>query len=504
MHDGCRAETAARRRLSGAPVATDTALPGNQEQRHAMLTLVIIFQILGLISAIDAVMKTRTSQGAIAWAVSLLTFPYVAVPAYWVLGRSQFQGMVEARQQNEKAIDELVEQAAPRVASTFVQPDRSIPEYQALVRLSDLGLTASNRTQLLIDGVATYDSILAGISRAQFYVLVEFYIVRDDDIGTRLKNALIERAKEGVRVYFVYDEIGSNALSSAYVDELRANGVSISPFNTTQGLLNRFQLNFRNHRKIVVVDGRSAWVGGLNVGDDYLGGNPKLTPWRDTHLRIDGPAALQAQIAFLSDWYWATRELIDVSWEAHPMDDGEAQVMMIASSPADERETATLFFTHVINSARERLWMTSPYFVPDEGVINALTLAALRGVDVRIIVPGVSDNAAVKAAALFYIQELADTGIRFYEFDKGFLHQKVMLVDNETASVGTANFDIRSFRLNFEITALVHDAGFNREIEAMLRYDMSNSRPVDFDALAAAPYWRQVIIRVARLFAPVL
>ena len=474
------------------------------KKRRIIVLFILVAQSLGIISAIDAVMTTRTSQGAIAWAVSLVAFPYVSVPAYWVFGRSKFEGYVEARRENEEAIETLLGNVTPQIQASFVKPDERIPEYEALMHLAQLGMTGFNRTELLIDGEATYDSILEGISTAKNYILVEFYIVRDDQIGRRLKNALIDRSQNGVRVYFVYDEIGSKDLPQSYGKELRAAGVEFSPFNTTQGWRNRFQLNFRNHRKIVVVDGHSAWVGGLNVGDDYLGANPKLSPWRDTHMRIDGPAAAQVQLVFLSDWYWATRKVLELDWGASPATNGDAQVMIIASSPAQMMETATLFFTHAINSARKRIWITSPYFVPDEGIVHALHLAALRGVDVRIIVPQKPDQLLVQPASYNYMEALAGSGIRFYQFTNGFLHQKVMLIDDKISTVGTANFDNRSFRLNFELIALVRNRIFAKKVRHMLEDDMAHSQLVDLSALKASSYWHHFFYRFARLFAPVL
>ena len=468
-----------------------------------LVLFIVIAEILGVVSAVDAVFNARTSQGAIAWTVALIAFPFVAVPAYWVFGRSKFQGFSEAYEDNRGLVDDFLKNTLPQIQATFVEVQERIPEYEALKRLTRMGLSEHNRTQLLIDGEATYASMLQGISAAQDYILVEFYIVRDDGIGRRLRDALVERAHAGVRIYFVYDEIGSKNLSH-YAKPLVEAGAEVTPFNTTQGWRNRFQLNFRNHRKIVVVDGRSAWVGGLNVGDDYLGLYPKLSPWRDTHMRLDGPAAIQVQIAFLNDWYWAKRQIPDLSWQGAPAPDGQVQAMVLPSGPNAALETATLFFTHALNSAKERIWITSPYFVPDEGVVHALQLAALRGVDVRIILPNKADNPLVQTASYFYVQQLGDVGIKFYKFDNGFLHQKVQLIDKDVAMVGTANFDNRSFRLNFELTVLVVDQNFAAEVEHMLENDMRHSLPLDVAALKAQSLWHQVPRRVARLFAPVL
>ena len=268
--------------------------------------LVVLFHVLGFTSSIHAVMSTRTSQGAIAWAVSLNTFPYLAVPAYWVFGRSKFQGYVVARR-NTDGRTEGIEREVIETAAPYRVPQAERAEaVSAAEGLADMPVLSGNGVELLIDGDATFKSILAGIDQAKEYILVQFYIVHDDGLGRALKDHLIAKAKEGLRIYFLYDEIGSHALPNSYKRDLRDAGVEVNEFNTRKGSRNRFQLNFRNHRKIVVTDGRVAWIGGHNVGDEYLGKDPKFGHWRDTHVRIEGPAVLKAQISFMEDWFWAT------------------------------------------------------------------------------------------------------------------------------------------------------------------------------------------------------
>ena len=299
----------------------------------------------------------------------------------------------------------------------------------------------------------------AGIQAANDYVLVQFYIVRDDDIGRELKARLIEKAADGVKVYFLYDEIGSLGLPRSYTQELSSGGVRILPFHSRKGSGNRFQLNFRNHRKTVIVDGRVAWIGGHNVGDEYLGRSEEFGYWRDTHVRVEGPAVIGAQLAFVEDWRWAADEtLSELTWRPHVPADGVAHAVVIASGPADAMETASLMYTQAINTATRRIWIASPYFVPDDAIVQALQLAALRGVHVRILIPENSDSLLVKLAAYSYFDEVSIAGVEFFRYQRGFLHQKVTLVDNNVAFVGTANFDNRSFRLNFEITTLVVDS----------------------------------------------
>jgi cardiolipin synthase len=285
--------------------------------------------------------------------------------------------------------------------------------------------------------------------------------------------------------------------------ELAEGGVDARPFDTTQGSRNRFQINFRNHRKIVVVDGREAWVGGHNVGDEYLGRDPGFGPWRDTHVRIEGPAALEVQAAFAEDWHWAAGKIPRLSWKPAASSRADQHVIIVPSSPADGRETATLAFLQAITGARERLWIASPYFVPDRDLLSALELADLRGVDVRILIPDNPDHLLVYLSAFTFVDDLRGTGIRVHRYREGFLHQKVVLVDDRVAVVGTANFDNRSMRLNFEISAVVADAGFAGQVEAMFERDFARSRAMDAGEYRARPFWFRLAARIARLMAPI-
>jgi cardiolipin synthase len=366
-------------------------------------------------------------------------------------------------------------------------------------------LTSGNNVTLLVDGDATFTSIFDGIDAAEEYVLVQFYIVRDDELGRQLKSRLIARAQSGVRVLFLYDEIGSLGLPDSYLEGLRSANVEIFPFHSRKGSRNRFQLNFRNHRKTVVVDGRIAWIGGHNVGDEYLGRDPAFGRWRDTHIRVEGPAVIGAQLAFVEDWRWATDELPGgLNWTPHIAADGEAQVLVIASGPADEMETASLMYTQAIHSATRRIWIASPYFVPDDAIVQALQLAGLRGVDVRILIPEKADSTLVTLAAYSFFTQVKAAGVKIYRYQDGFLHEKVMLIDDNVATVGTANFDNRSFRLNFEITTVVFDADFAGNVERMFQNDFSASRIMEQDEYDKKPYWFKLAVRTARLAAPIL
>jgi cardiolipin synthase len=448
-------------------------------------------------------MSTRTSQGTIAWVVSLITFPYLAVPAYWILGRSRFNGYVKAHKASHHSIeiDKLLleKELAPfRIPSSEVTPAAKAAE-----KMANMPYLKGNHVDLLIDGEATFDSIIEGIKQAKEYILFQFFIVHDDELGRRIKDQLIKRARDKVRIFFLYDEIGCHELPKAYVKELRDAGVEVCDFHTRQGPGNRFQINFRNHCKVVVVDGVLSWIGGHNVGDEYLGKNPKFGHWRDTHIRIEGPVVLEAQASFLEDWYWASGKIPQLCWTPVAAADSNQRVLIVPTGPADELETATLMFLHAINSAQTRIWIASPYFVPDESIVNALQLAGLRGVDVRILIPDKPDHLLVYLAAFSYFDEAGRTGARFYRYEKGFLHEKAMLIDDQVATVGTANFDNRSFRLNFEITAIVADEQFAKAIEQMFVDDFENSREMRPGELQEKGFWFKLAVRLARLSSPI-
>jgi cardiolipin synthase len=472
--------------------------------KSVLVWLVTASYVAGAIAAVDAIMTARTEQGAIAWSVSLLSMPFVALPAYLVFGRSKFEGKMVAYHERKHEIDALVATIRDNLRPWNVDGEDEPGAYRAIQKLSGMDLTRGNQVDLLINGPATFDSILAGIAQARHYVLVQFYMIHDDGLGRRMQQALIERARGGVRVYLLYDEVGSNGLTDAYLDELRAAGVEVSAFKPTQGVGNRFQLNFRNHRKIVVVDGVTGWIGGHNVGDEYLGLDTEMTPWRDTHVRIVGPAVLQLQATILGDWYWATRRIPELNWQPEAAAGSDQKVMIVPSAPTQDLETAGLLFVTALNSADERFWVSAPYFVPDEAVMKALTLAALRGVDVRVITTGKGDSLPVQLAGFHYIQKLRGLGIRFYAYAPGFLHEKVMLVDDDVSAVGTANFDNRSFRLNFEVTALVVDREFAARMQAMFEDDFAHAELIDPLEFDRKPFWWRFGVNLSRLASPVL
>ncbi len=328
-------------------------------------------------------------------------------------------------------------------------------------------------------------------------------ILRSDELGNRLKDALVAKAKAGVRVYALVDGLGSKDLSNDFIYELQKSGAHFASFKTSQGWRNSLRINFRNHRKIVVVDGREAFVGGHNVGDEYVGKHATLTPWRDTHVAVRGPIVLATQVSFAEDWDWVTGERLQLNWEPAKAPQGDVVAVCLPTGPADQLETGTLVMLDIINMAQKRIWIASPYFVPDAQFISALQLAALRGVDVRVLIPENNDDALVNLTSYSYLEELENVGIPMYRYKPGFMHQKVLLVDDDIAAVGTANFDNRSMRLNFEITLLFRDTVFAGKVENMLTNDFAKSRLVPAKEYSDEGLPFRFTVRAARLLAPV-
>lgn len=467
--------------------------------------LYALLQVSGMAAAVHAIFNARSAQGATAWAIALVAAPIAALPFYLVFGRNRFIGYVDARRSADTRHSWLAEQARNVCEAYRSQGSPPLGRLRSLERLAHLPFTYANRVNLLVDGQAAFSAMFDAIRRSEKYVLIQFFIVRNDDLGEELKRLLIEKARAGVKVYFLYDEIGSNRLSRQFVRECRNAGIRIEAFRSSKGLSFRFQVNFRNHRKTLVIDGDHAFLGGLNVGNEYLGMSTRFGPWRDTHVAVEGPAADAVQLIFTEDWHWATGETIDgLEWKARPAEDANQDVLIVPSGPADDYESCSLMFVHAIHSAERRFWIASPYFVPNDEIVAALQLAGLRGVDVRILLPANPDHLMVYFASFAYMKATGSRGIRFYRYTEGFMHQKAFLVDDIAAGIGTANLDNRSFRLNFEITLLALDRDFASEVEQMFEQDFSKSVLVPHDDIDRRSLPFKVASAATRLLSPIL
>ena len=442
--------------------------------------------------------RARTPQGSVAWVVFLLAAPWFALPAYLLFGHHKLHGFTKRR----RASHQLMKTYGAYART--VQPSRQRAAYRLYESISELKVVGGNRFELLIDGAQTFPAIHEAIDAAKSYVLVQYYTIADDDTGRALADRLIAAAERGVDVRLLYDGVGSYSLPASYRERLVEAGVTVLDPRAARGPTSRLQINFRNHRKTVIIDGEIGFTGGLNVSDTYRGLNPEFGPWRDTHLRLTGPTVAQLQLAYVEDWHWATDEALGekLHWTPAAQEDG-ADAVVVPSGPVDELDSGSLFYFSAINAARERLWISSPYLVPDEEVMAALKAAALRGVDVRVLVPEVRDHWLTWLAAFTYFDELRAAGVQIWRYQPGFVHQKVVVCDDDFAGVGTANLDNRSFRLNFETMVAVFDERFAGEVAAMLEADFEVSEKLE-TSFDEQPLWLRAGARVTRLFSPVL
>jgi cardiolipin synthase len=467
--------------------------------------LLAIIYGLALYCVFRVLLTYRTSQGALAWIIGLLAFPFLALPLFVLFGRHRFSGYVRARRLGEQSLSYLLSDFEQQTSSiTGADNQRLEDDLKVFCQLAKQPFTTGNECHLLKDGQAIFDALFDAIEHAREYILMEFYIVRSDRVGQRVKSLLKRKLAEGVNVYFLYDDIGSAWLSKGYLRELSRAGASVASFGNGNVRRRRFQMNFRNHRKLLVCDGKVGFVGGINLGDEYLGTDIDQGPWRDTHCLVRGPAVLGLQLAWLEDWNWASADLPSLDWQPVSTSNGNQEVLILPTGPADPFETCTLFFLNCINNARQRIWITSPYFVPDFQVVNALQLAALRGVDVRIIIPEKSDHPLVRLAAYSYLVQANRAGIGIYQYQPGFMHQKMVLVDDRYAAVSTANLDNRSMRLNFELMALVTGPDFVREVETMLEEDLTSCRKMTALDYQDRSLLFRMTCRAVRLAAPLL
>lgn len=471
------------------------------------------------------ILGQRLSTGAaIAWIAINVAFPLVGVPLYFLVGNQRIHGYVKRhrRAAAESARFEQLLNRLPPAPSPYQLPTACAESYETFHRIfSQFGPVFRPQRaslQLLIDGNNTFSAIFEAIRSAKRYILVQYYILRSDRLGLELKDLLITKSKSGVHVFLLYDDMGSLWLSRQYIRDLKSAGVHVERFLPIASFKRFFQLNFRNHRKLVVVDGQIAFTGGLNVGEEYAGSQSRgakrkaTTYWRDTHLRIKGPSVTQVEDVFLEDWFFATGEKVDekVVSSQRPTppepqaDETHAIVQVIPSGPTDTIVLPLVLLLQLFNSAKRRLWIATPYFVPDQTLVQALELAILRGVDVRLMLPLTSDNLFVHWVSLSFAEQLQTAGAQVLLYEAGFMHQKAILVDDTAAAIGTMNIDNRALYLNFETTILVHDPSFIAELDSTLRRDFFNCRHYRRPSGLILKHFYRIRANAARLTAPIL
>ncbi|XEC96441.1 cardiolipin synthase [Paenibacillus tarimensis] len=469
-----------------------------------MIWIVTVLLLFIIQIATVVVFEFPRPSKAVAWIVILFILPLAGFLFYFFIGK-EYKCKSTANESDEKRLEQIKEQLAARCDQNRME-ERQVPAvlrqdriHAMLVRAASIPVTFGNTTAVFAEGNQAFEDILEEISRAKHHVHIEFYIIRDDDLGTRFQQLLIRKVREGVNVRLLYDGIGCHKLNKSYVKRLRDGGVETECFSPPLSSFFSRRLNFRNHRKIVVVDGRTGYFGGLNIGDEYLGKDPEIGFWRDTHYRIEGDAVLWIQYTFLTDWYFVTGKLLSGP-EYYPDQAGQGSewVQMVKSGP--DETILELIFTGIV-SAKNRIYIESPYFIPEPGILLALKTAALSGVDVRVIMPSKPDYQIVYWASLSYVQELLLAGVRFYCYEKGFIHSKVIIADDLAIS-GSANMDVRSFCGQFELGAVFYDGKVINRLVADFYGDLKVSKEIVREEFIGRPKLQKCKEAFARLLSP--
>ncbi len=473
-----------------------------------------ILLVINLFLALFIVFLERRNIGATwAWLMVLLFIPIVGFIVYLFLGQNLSRvKRFRLRKEFRSIIESVVnDQRAEFEDKKFRFNDASISQYHELVHLhliSNYSLyTQDNQVQIFSDGVKKFDALFRDIAAAKEYIHMQYYIIQHDDLGRQLMAALTEKARQGLTVRLVYDAWGSSKVNKKFLQEFRDAGGHAAAFFPPSIPLINFKVNYRNHRKVVIIDGECAYIGGFNVGDEYLGHVKKFGYWRDTHLRVEGSAILQLQTHFLRDWHLALNTPMDRDYSLFAVSkpfEGNIGMQIVSSGPDSSLETIKYSYIKMIYEAKKSVMIQTPYFIPDESMITALKSAILSGVQVSLMIPKRPDHPMVYWASYSYLQELLELDVHCYLYNKGFLHAKTMVIDGKIASVGTANMDIRSYKLNFEINAVVYDSKTATELQELFLQDIKDSDVLTLEGYRTRPWYRKVIESFARLLSPIL
>ncbi len=407
--------------------------------------------------------EEKNPERMMSWLLVLILFPGFGLAAYLAFGRS-FRKNYRVKQKKIKECSDWSGKYNRKDLSCLDEINDKIPDInKTLITLlqknSNTNLLLYNEVKIMADGVITFSLMLESLEKAESMINLEFFIIKDDELGNRFRKILIRKAKEGVIVNFLYDAVGSWRLSKKYLQSLEDAGVNVLSFLPVIAPFISREVNFRNHRKILTVDKKVGFVGGLNIGDEYLGKKEYFGYWRDTHIRIKGEGVYALQNIFIDDWEFSGGIIDDDAKRYSEITDMKPSLMQIAGSgPDTEKNVIMQGYFKMIASAKEYVYITSPYLVPEESLLVALKTAALSGVDVRIIIPSMPDHFMVYWAGQSYIEALLEAGVKIYYYKGGFIHSKSLMVDDVCASVGTANLDIRSMELNFEVNAFIYDS----------------------------------------------
>lgn len=460
-------------------------------------------------------LDNRSSQSTIAWILVFIFLPIIGLFIYMLIGRNWRRLSRKrkiARQENsQRIVDNLSNLIKREPAEIKLLEEKQEYSYKKnLLHLlrnnSNSVLTASNNVEVLQTGELKFKKLIEDIKKAKKFIHLEYFIIHDDILGEKIKKELIKKSKEGVEVRVLYDALGSFYLPHKYKRELRQAGVKIYAYFNFLLPLRFHTLNYRNHRKIAIIDGNIGYIGGMNIAQEYIDGGDRFKSWRDTHLRVRGDVVNLLQGIFAISWYNTTREKLFGS-KYFPMGrqfDAKVPVQVTTSGPDSEWESIKQLYFTLISSAEKKVYIQSPYFIPDPSVEVALKVAALSGIDVRVMTTGVPDKYLPYWAAFTYYEDLLRAGVKIYHYMPGFLHSKTVVVDEEVCSVGTANMVVRSFEFDYEVNTLIYDTGIASQLDNDFMEDLKNCKEIKIEDLRNLNVFAKLRNSLARLFAPLL
>ena len=489
-----------------------------------ILGFLALSYISGTIVAMTILLENRDPSKTVTWLLIFILLPGVGLIIYAVFGRNLrkikiFKTQELASNMKEEKLfrnlDEInnlirLEQDTISVSKLLKDNEEDNIKLKIISLLLNTGMfpfTTNNKVDIFVDGNEKFERLIKDIENAKDHIHLEYFIIKDSDIGQKIKNLLIKKSKENVKIKILYDDVGCWRFwfRREFFNEMKSHGIEIVPFLPTKFPIIGGKLNYRNHRKIVVIDGRIGYTGGINIGDEYMGKNKKFGYWRDTHIRIEGTSVYMLQMTFLIDWYYNTKEvLLNTSYFPRLDNFGNSMIQVVASGPDSDWEAIHYAYFLAICQAKKSIYIETPYFIPDESILRALKSAALSGVDVRIIFPKIADHKIVNTASYSYFDDILKSGGRVYLYEKGFIHSKVIIIDNSIASTGSANMDLRSFMLNFEINAFIYDRKVIDLMKEDFFEDMKNSKEINKDEFKNRSIIQKSKESVARLFSPIL
>lgn len=476
--------------------------------------VVYVLLIIGV--CLRIIYDTSNNTKTIAYLLLVIFLPFVGIFIYFSFGINYRKRQLYSKKLiNDEAMAQKVSKAIYDYSlHTYQVNEASLADSRKisslLLHAIESPLTGGNAVDVLVNGEGKFPNLINSLKQAKHHIHIEYYIYENDDIGQELADVLIAKAAEGVTVRFIYDHFGSHNIHRRLARRLRAHGVYAYPFHRITFLAVANRLNYRNHRKIVIIDGKVGYVGGINVSDKYINkGNKSETFWRDTHLRIEGPGVRQLQYTFLCDWNFTAKTTLEIDPAYFPNHEitsvSNDKIVQIASSGPDSVRPNILYsMIQAIHQANEEILITTPYYIPGEGIQDALIIAAMGGVRVRLLVPSQSDSYFVNLASQSYFKDLLSAGVEIYRYTKGFVHAKTMVVDRKVSIVGTANMDQRSFDLNFEVNAVVYDEAISEQLASLFTEDTQYADRIDPAIWKQKRAYRKILEKTARLFSPML